>query len=271
MKVCITSVNHEEKKISASIREPVTASAGFNRDLTHIAVGDIVEGAVVELHKDNVILRLAPSGARALLSIKNLANHRGVPSSQTRAGLNIGEELSDLVVVTRNVEEGFLIVANKPKKATEKGLKSLSTTQVGQIVTGKVTQHTRNGAFVKLGSHLGGILHPTSVADDYSNCNAFPSIDTQIRAIVTAIESSKRQLILSSRPSRMSPDDAGPIVDQEINTISHLNVGDTVRGFIKSVADHGVFVTIGYELDARVQIRELFDDVGFNNKSPIFH
>ena len=59
----------------------------------------------------------------------------------------------------------------------------------------------------------------------------------------------------------MYPESTKKIVDQEINHISDIHVGDTVRGSIKSVADHGLFVTIGRDIDARVQIRELFDDV----------
>jgi rRNA biogenesis protein RRP5 len=40
-----------------------------------------------------------------------------------------------------------------------------------------------------------------------------------------------------------------------------LHVGQALRGFIKSVTEHGLFVTIGRNLDARIQIRELFDEV----------
>jgi len=34
-----------------------------------------------------------------------------------------------------------------------------------------------------------------------------------------------------------------------------------VRGFIKSIVEHGLFVMLGRGIDARVQIKELFDEV----------
>jgi len=65
----------------------------------------MVEGTVSEVHKDNIVLDLKPTGARALMSLKNLANHRGVSLAELRIGLLAGDMLSDLVVVTRNPDK----------------------------------------------------------------------------------------------------------------------------------------------------------------------
>jgi transcriptional accessory protein Tex/SPT6 len=53
-------------------------------------------------------------------------------------------------------------------------------------------------------------------------------------------------------------------VDREINSVEDLKVGETVRGFVKSIPEHGIFVTLGRWIDARVQIKELFDEVLWN-------
>jgi rRNA biogenesis protein RRP5 len=50
-------------------------------------------------------------------------------------------------------------------------------------------------------------------------------------------------------------------MDPEITSVVDLKPGTFVRGFIKSVAEHGLFVSVGRDLDARVQIKELFDEV----------
>ena len=52
-----------------------------------------------------------------------------------------------------------------------------------------------------------------------------------------------------------------PVMDKVINNLDDLQVGSTVRGFIKSVAEHCLFVNLGRGIDARVQIKELFDEV----------
>jgi DNA-directed RNA polymerase subunit E'/Rpb7 len=51
-------------------------------------------------------------------------------------------------------------------------------------------------------------------------------------------------------------------VDREINGVEELKVGETVRGSVKNIPEHGLFVSIGRSIDARVQIKELFDEVG---------
>ncbi|KAF7339807.1 rRNA biogenesis protein RRP5 [Mycena venus] len=261
LKVRIISLE-DQGRIIASVRQ---ASSNFDvtTDISAVEIGNIVEGTVSEIHADNAVLTLHPSQVRALISLNNLANHRKLAVAQLRALLKVGERLEDLVVVTRNVEKSFVIVACKPKAkaaAQSKGSLSLETVAIGDIVGGRVMRHTRHGALIKLPSRIGATLHPTDTADDYDAATPFPQIDAVLKASVIAIDKEKKQLTLSTRHSRMYPDQGKPVVDREIMGLADLQVGETVRGFIKSVVDHGLFVTIGRDIDARVQIKELFDD-----------
>ncbi|KAJ7786117.1 hypothetical protein B0H16DRAFT_1670341 [Mycena metata] len=264
VKVRVTSLEPDQGRIIASIRQ---ASSNFDvtTDISAVEIGNIVEGTVSEIHADNVVLALHPSQVRSLVSLNNLANHRKLAVAQLRVLLKVGERLDDLVVVTRNVEKSFVIVACKPKAkgagaTPAKGTLSMESVAVGNIVGGRVTRHTRHGALVKLASRIGGTLHPTDTADDYDHATPFPLIDSVLKASVVAIDKDKKQLTLSTRHSRMYPDQGKPVVDREIQGLADLQVGETVRGFIKSIVDHGLFVTIGRDIDARVQIKELFDD-----------
>lgn len=253
----------DQGRIIASVRQ-ASSSFDVTSDISAVEIGNIVEGTVSEIHADNAVLTLHPSQVRALISLNNLANHRKLVVAQLRTLLKVGERLEDLVVVTRNVEKSFVIVACKPKAkaaAQNKGSFSIETVIVGDIVGGRVTRHARHGALIKLPSRVGGTLHPTDTADDYDAATPFPLIDSVLKASVIAIDKEKKQLTLSTRHSRMYPDQGKPIVDREIKGLADLQVGETVRGFIKSVVDHGLFVTIGRDIDARVQIKELFDDV----------
>ncbi|KAG5724185.1 rRNA biogenesis protein RRP5 [Termitomyces sp. T112] len=263
VQVRIIATEPEHSRIIASIRQ---ASASFKTvvtDISTVEIGNIVGGKVSEIHKDNVMLTLQPTQVRALISLKNLANYRNLSVAQLRASLKTGDSLEDLVVVTRNTEKGFVIVASKPKVKAAQSLKgplSIDTVTIGQLVGGRVTQHTRNGTLIKLNSHIGGILHPTDTCDDYESGVPFPSIDSLIKATVIGIDQGRKQLSLSTRHSKMYPDQVKTIIDRDICDISDLHPGETVRGFIKSVAEHGLFVTLGRNIDARVQIRELFDE-----------
>lgn len=264
VKVRVISVDAEQRRMAVSIRQGSSGHGSTFADVSAVEIGNAVDGDVVEVHKDNAVLALQPTRVRALLSLANLANHRGSSVAQLRANLSPGERVDGLVIVTRNVEKAFVIVACRREasgQAAHKGAVSWETVEPGQVVGGRVLGHTRRGASVKLGSRVTGALHPTDCADDYEQGAPFPAADSILKAIVVAVDREKRLLTLSTRPSRLRPSDASPVVDREINDVKDLKVGETVRGFIKSVAEHGLFVTIGRNVDARVQIKELFDEV----------
>jgi rRNA biogenesis protein RRP5 len=266
IKVRILSVDTENKRIMASIRQ---ASSTFKSpiisDVSGIDIGAILEGTVAEIHPENILLTLLPSEARALMSIKNLANHRGVPVAQVKSSLKAGEKLVDLVVVSKNPEKGFVIVSNKPKSKpsipTPKTPLSMDTVDVGRVVGGRVTRYTRHGAHLKITAAISGSLHPTDISDNYETGAPFPAIDSLLKAVVIAVDRQRKLLTLSTRHSRLHPKEAATVVDREISNVEDLAVGSSIRGFVKSVSDSGLFVTIGRNVDARVQIKELFDEV----------
>lgn len=253
----------DEGRITASIRQ---ASSEFDvPDISSIEIGTTVEGVVSEIHKDNVLVVLQPTRIRALLSIKNLANYHTQTVAQLRAVLQTGEKVGDLVVVSKNPEKGLVIVANKPKSRASllpKGSKvTFESISIGQHIAGRVTRHTKNGALVKITSHIGGTLHITDQSDNFDSDVQLPGIESIINAAVVGINASKKQLTLSTRPSRLHPDQPHEIIDREIHDLSDLEVGQTVRGFVKNVMEHGLFVSVGRDIDVRIQIRELFDEV----------
>jgi rRNA biogenesis protein RRP5 len=262
VKVRILSVETETGRITASIQK--AASTQPAPAISDLGVGDIVSGSVSEVHKDNVLLSLAPSQAKALLSLNNLANHRNVSVAQLRASLKAGELLNNLIVVSRNQDKGIVIVANRPAaKApiTQGKALTIDTVEVGSVVGGRVLRHTRKGALVKLNARITGLLHPTDCSDDFEDEKAFPGVDTILKAVVVEVDKSRNQLILSTRRSRTNPTLDDMIADPEINGIQDLTPGQTIRGFIKNVSEHGLYVMLGRCVDARVQIRELFDEV----------
>lgn len=257
--VRILSNDRDKGCILASIRQAATEETP--PDISAVEIGDSVAGTISDVHKDNVLLNLELSNIRALLSIKNLANRRGSTVAQLRASLKSGEKLDDLLVVSRNAEQGFVIVATRPTVKSTLGTISIDTIRVGQIVGGRVIRHDRRGARVKFNAHIAGSLHPTDISDDYEAGSPFPNVDSVLKAVVIAVDHEKRHLTLSTRKSRMEPSESHAVVDKEIVSVGDIKPNTFVRGFIKSVAEHGLFVSVGRDLDARVQIKELFDEV----------
>ncbi|KAI9444728.1 nucleic acid-binding protein [Lactarius indigo] len=252
VKVRIISVNPEKGNITASIRRAAPSFDINVADISAVEIGTNVDGVVTDIHKDNAVLSLNPSDIRALLSLKNLANHRNLSISQLRSSLKAGEVLDELVVVTRNTEKGFVIVASRPKTKSaieHKQVVTMETVDIGQVIGGRVLRHFHSGTVVKFSGKITGTLHPTDASDDYEAGTPFPALDSIIKAAVISIDKDKKQFIVSGRASKTQPDDHPPVVDREIDNVGDLKVGEAVRGFVKSIPEHGLFVTL-----------ELFDE-----------
>ncbi|GJJ09847.1 hypothetical protein Clacol_004071 [Clathrus columnatus] len=263
VKVRILQVNPEERRIAASIRQSDAPKAP---DVQALQIGETVNGQVQAVHKEHIVITLKPSEITALLSLKNLANSRNTTEAQARTGIAVGEEIDDLIVVSQNPEKGIVIVSKRPKDKPPKdnlpGNEGMTAKaiQKGQLLSARVTDYKHGATVLHISADLKGILHPTDISDDYEKEDLIPSIGTVVQGVVLNVDRHKKQVILSTRPSQVSPVDHARPKDPEITSIDDLKVGLSIRGFIKNITDHGLYVTVGHKLDARVQIKELFDE-----------
>ncbi|CEL57234.1 rRNA biogenesis protein RRP5 OS=Saccharomyces cerevisiae (strain ATCC 204508 / S288c) GN=RRP5 PE=1 SV=1 [Rhizoctonia solani AG-1 IB] len=263
----ITSIDKEKHRLTASIRQAAPSFQG-PVDVSKVEVGSTVSGAVSAIHDENVVLSLDdPEGGRALLSVSNLANARGTTVPQLRSSLEQGERVENLSVISVNSEKALVIVsAAKPKeKAKPKtGISSslrIDALEEGQIVSGRITQTMGTGTGVRLSGHVVGRLHTTDVADDYTGSLAAPPAEgSVVEVAIVRVDKNLKRVDVSMRKSRLEPSSKHKVVDREITNIEELKVGEKVRGIVKSVVQHGIFVMIGRDLDARIQIKELFDE-----------
>lgn len=267
VKVRITEIKPDGTLLVASILKTASEFVSQAAEVNKIQMGDTISGTIADIHKDNVVLKLIPSQVTALLSLTNLANHRAISIPQLRTSLKKGSVLDGLVVVSKNSSKSLVIVAAQPKQKAKLPVQdpnlNVEGLKVGQTYPGLVIKHTRKGATVRLAKHVFGNLHITDLTDDYSTFNALPAMESVVTVAVTNVDVPSHQVGLSIRPSRLNinPSSKSQVTDPEIRDIQDLKVGGTVRGFVKSVADSGLFVSLSRMLDARVQIKELFDEV----------
>ncbi|KAL5495001.1 RRP5 [Sanghuangporus weigelae] len=261
IKVCVLSLNRAEARIVASIRRAIEGQSPVG-EIKSVEIGQTVSGMVQEVRGDNVLVILEPSQARALISLHNVANNRRKTVEQLRSSLTSGEKMEGLVVVSRNLDKGIVIVANRPSQKSQPSSRArldLRSLSIGSVVTGRISKHGRHGAVVKFPGKVTGILHLTDMKDDFEQGSVPPAVDSSVTAAVVAIDSDAKRLTLSTRRSRLEPTAEHSVVDPEVSGILDLKVGQKLRGFIKSITDHGIFVTIGRGVDARVQIKELYE------------
>ncbi|KAL8725782.1 MAG: hypothetical protein Q9181_006288 [Wetmoreana brouardii] len=130
---------------------------------------------------------------------------------------------------------------------------------VGAVLPGRVTKVTERQVMVQLSESLSGPVNLADLSDDYST--ASPTIFKKnqiVRVCVRHIDAPNKRVYLSTRPSKVLSSSL-PVDDREISNVTDLAVNDVVRGFVKNVADNGVFVSLGSNVTAFVRVSDLSD------------
>nr|XP_040042477.1 protein RRP5 homolog isoform X1 [Gasterosteus aculeatus aculeatus]XP_040042479.1 protein RRP5 homolog isoform X1 [Gasterosteus aculeatus aculeatus] len=138
---------------------------------------------------------------------------------------------------------------------------TLSLTGVHQLEKGSVTLgvvtniHPQFGVQVKLPFGNMGTVAVTDLSDAYrpTPFDAY-SKDKLLRCFLLGNENGKWQLSL--RPSRLYPQQSKPVKDLEVLSVDHLKEGKTIRGYVKSVGQHGVFIRLSTSITGRAQLQQ---------------
>lgn len=136
---------------------------------------------------------------------------------------------------------------------------SLDELSTGMILPGRVTKVTEKQVIMQLSDTIVGAVNLIDLADDYSKAN--PTVyrkNEVLRACVVAIDKSNKKISLSLRPSKVLSSSL-PVQDPEITSIKQLKVNDVVRGFVRRVADSGLFVALGNNVTAYVRVSDMSD------------
>lgn len=130
---------------------------------------------------------------------------------------------------------------------------------VGLVLPGRVTRVNERQIMVQLTDSLSGPVNLVDLADDYSTTNPTTYEKNQIvRVCIRGVDVPNKRIHLSTRPSKTLSSSL-PVEDREINGVSDLKVNDVVRGFVKNVADNGVFVSLAFNVTAFVRVSDLSD------------
>lgn len=271
--VRIISVDRATAQIVASVKQ---ANATFTKvdEITKLEIGTIVSsGTVSALHESNIVLELSESKVKALLAFATLARHRAITVEVLKAGLEKGATVEDLVVVSKNLEKGFVIVGLVPSKSKNSTTPTTTTTSPSttttttstsnltidslspsQIVSGRICGKVPTGLLVQLSKSVRARISKPEICDDYSEIDAPQfALGSNVECVVLSVDKELHRVDLSARRSRL---EEGTVVkDPAVGGVEGLVVGEKVRGFVKNVANQGVFVALGAQVTARVLIK----------------
>ncbi|WFD36368.1 rRNA biogenesis protein rrp5 [Malassezia cuniculi] len=244
VRVRITRVERETGRVTASIKQ-ATPSALAKLDVASFEIGSNVVALVKSVHDAIAVCEIEPQGTKALLALSALARLRKVDTETIAATIQPGDRIEDTIVVDRNPTKGLVVLGDKIRGALSPGTKCRAR------VVRRCSEHLFS--ILRIGSSRARI-HVTEVSDDFSTAH-LPDEGEEIDVVV--LEVHDRDAEVSSRASRLY---GGNARDPAIDSAADLEIGAHYRGVVKAVRDTGVYVSLGRNTDARVMIKELFDE-----------
>ncbi|GAB1320357.1 rRNA bioproteinsis protein rrp5 [Madurella fahalii] len=216
-------------------------------------------------------------GSTHVAFVNNVApNHLWANLSPNVRGRISAMEASDDLSKLANLEKSFpvgcalqvrVLAVDAEKKRVDLSARTPGTAsqltweklEQGMVLPAKVTKVNDRQVIAKLSDFVAGPVHMADLADDYDEANPLNHSKNEIvRVAIVEIDKSNKRLRLSMRPSRVL-NSSLPVKDKEITKNTQLKVGDIVRGFVKNVSDKGLFVSLGGDVVALVQIKNLSD------------
>ena len=212
-----------------------------------------------------------------IVYVNNIANdHVWVNLSPNVRGRIKAMDISDNIALAQDLNKNFPVGCairaktinidienNRLDLSARKGSTSKTLTfedlNPGMVLPGTVTKVTERQVLVQLSDNVAGPVYLVDLADDYSIAD--PTIYQKyqtIRVCVNNTDRPNKRFTLSTRPSKVLSSSL-PVLDPDISSISQLKVNDICRGFIKNVADNGVFVSLASNVTAYIKITDLSD------------
>ncbi|MFO1095537.1 MAG: S1 RNA-binding domain-containing protein [Planctomycetaceae bacterium] len=216
----VTSTSPEPVPVAAGEEPPAPAPT-----LETATEGTKLTGTIQSIHEDNVFVdfgwRLS-----GVVSLRQFS-----PKKPPKVG-------DKLEVVVEKVDEEEGLIACRLPRGTSRISGDWHAISVGQIVDCLVTKTNKGGLDVTVGN-LRGFM-PASQADLSYVADLQTFVGQKLRAKVTEVNAPRRRLVVSRRQVLQ---EERAVAEQELMT--HIAVGQTVPGRVKTIKEYGAFVDLG--------------------------
>ena len=220
-----------------------------------------------KVHADSVWVAFVNNAAGDCLWVNISPNVRGRISA-----MDVSDDISLVADIPRNFPVGSALKVRVAKVDVENGHLDLSARlgssltplrfndlSRGMVLPGKVTKITDQQIMVQLSESVAAPVHLVDLVDDFSTADPLAFQKNQIiRVCVSDIDIPNKRMTLSTRPSKVLSSSL-PIVDPEIMSITQIKVNNIFRGFVRNVADTGIFVSLSSKVTAYIRVSDLSD------------
>ena len=212
--------------------------------LKTIHTGEVVEGTVIDVKPDEVILNIGYK-SDGILTRNEYTNESNLDLTTV---VKVDDKL-EVKVLKVNDGEGQVLLTYK-RLAADKGSKKLEEAFNNQeVLTAKVTQVLKGGVCVTVDNVR--VFIPASLISDVYEKDLNKYNGQEIEFIMTEYDPKSRRYIGNRKQILVASK-----AEAQAEVLAKINVGDVIEGVVKNVTEFGVFVDIG-GMDGLLHISEI--------------
>src|SRR6266540_449594 len=205
--------------------------------------GDIVEGMVVKIDRDEVLLDIGYK-SEGVIPAKELSIRHDIDPNEV---VHVGDRIEALVLQKED-KEGRVILSKKRAQYERAWGRIEEVMQSGGTIKGPVIEVVKGGLIVDIG--LRGFL-PASLVDLRRVRDLHPYVGQEIEAKIIELDRNRNNVVLSRRAFLEESQSEG-----RKKFLESLHKGERRKGTVSSIVNFGAFVDLG-GVDGLVHVSEL--------------
>jgi small subunit ribosomal protein S1 len=217
--------------------------AAVEKTLKFFNDGDLIEGIVVKIDRDEVLLDVGYK-TEGVIPSRELSIKHDVDPNEV---VNVGDSVEALVLQKED-KEGRLILSKKRAQYERAWGDVEKIKEADGVVTGTVIEVVKGGLIVDIG--LRGFL-PASLIELRRVRDLTPYLGQELEAKILELDKNRNNVVLSRRALLEQTQS-----ESRSTFLANLHPGQVRKGVISSIVNFGAFVDLG-GVDGLVHVSEL--------------
>jgi small subunit ribosomal protein S1 len=234
----------EETQVEQPDLTPEELAEAIEASLKSFKDGDLVEGVIVKVDRDEVLLDIGYK-SEGVIPSKELSIRHDVDPSEV---VKVGDHIEALVLQTED-KEGRLILSKKRAQYERAWSRIEGIMRGGGTIQGPVIEVVKGGLILDVG--LRGFL-PASLVELRRVRDLHPYVGQELEAKIIELDRNRNNVVLSRRAFLEESQSEGRKAFLE-----SLKKGERRKGQVSSIVNFGVFVDLGGGVDGLVHVSEL--------------
>src|SRR5215216_3748937 len=217
--------------------------AAIDETIKYFNDGDIVEGVIVKVDRDEVLLDIGYKTEGVIPSRELSIKHDVDPNEVVAVGDDV-----EALVLQKEDKEGRLILSKKRAQYERAWGTIEQVKEEDGVVTGTVIEVVKGGLILDIG--LRGFL-PASLVEMRRVRDLQPYVGKELEAKIIELDKNRNNVVLSRRAWLEQTQS-----EVRMNFLTQLQKGQIRKGVVSSIVNFGAFVDLG-GVDGLVHVSEL--------------